>query len=117
MPLGTLQFSTLVEGRYLIFSSWLVRRQNSRRTALRIFPIFGMNVPHYKTKKRTRPFFRENSGSCTMCINSAHMHIGLFLDFGGSDRLDIAYDGSPKCFSTYGAGYSSCINPVYAQCA
>ena len=29
---------------------------------------------------------------------------GHFLDFGRSDRLDIAYDGSPKCFSTYGSG-------------
>ena len=52
-----------------------------------------------------------------MCINCAHMHIGLVLDFGDSNRLLIAYDGSPKCFSTYGAGYSSCIHPVYAQCA
>ena len=40
-------------------------------------------------------------GSCTMCINCAHMHIGLFLDFGGSDRLDIAYDDSTKCFSAF----------------
>ena len=38
------------------------------------------------------------------------MHIGLVLDFGDSNRLLIAYDGSPKCFSTYGAGYSTCIN-------
>ena len=52
-----------------------------------------------------------------MCINCAHMHIGLFLDFGGSDRLDIAYGASPECFSSYGAGYNSCINPVLAQCA
>ena len=41
--------------------------------------------------------------ACIMCINCAcvkcaHMHIGLFLDFSGSDRLDIAYYGSPKCF-------------------
>ena len=66
------------------------------RTALTIFLIFCMNVSYYKTKKRTGPFVREKSGSCTMCINSAHMHIGLFLDFSGSDLLDIAYDGSPK---------------------
>ena len=60
--------------------------------------------------------------ACIMCIDCAsvkcaHMHIGLFLDFGGLDRLYIAYYGSPKCFSTCGAGYSSCINPVHAQCA
>ena len=45
------------------------------------------------------------------------MHIGLFLNFGGSDRLDIAYDDSPQCFSTYNAGYSSCIiNKVCIMC-
>ena len=42
---------------------------------------------------------------------------GLFLDFGGSDRLDIAYDDSPKCFSTYGSGLRSCtINQVCIMC-
>ena len=44
-----------------------------------------------------------------MCINCAHMHNGLFLNFGGLDQLHIAYDGSPKLFSTSGAGYSLCI--------
>ena len=44
-----------------------------------------------------------------MCINCAHMHIGLFLNFGGSDQLHIAYDDSPKCFSTCGAGFCSCM--------
>ena len=48
-----------------------------------------------------------------MCINCAHMNICLFLDFGSLDWLDIAYDDSPKCFSSYGAGYSSCINAVH----
>ena len=32
---------------------------------------------------------------------------GHFLEFGGSDLLDIAYDGSPKSFSTYSSGYRS----------
>ena len=41
----------------------LVSLQKIWRTALRIFLIFCMNVPYYKTKKRTRPFFREKSGS------------------------------------------------------
>ena len=52
-----------------------------------------------------------------MCINCAHMHIGLFHHFAGSDWLDIAYYGSPKCFSICGAGYSTSVYPVYAQCA
>ena len=55
-----------------------------------------MELQHDKSKVCTRRFVWENSGSCTMCINCAHMHIGLFLNFGGSDQLDIAYDGSPK---------------------
>ena len=93
----------------LLVGSWLVSEHFFWRTALRISTKLGMNVPYYKTKKVTRRFVRENSGSCTMCTNCAHMHIGLFLDFGGLDGLDIAYDGSPKCFSTCGAGFSSCI--------
>ena len=32
----------------------------------------------------------------------------LFLEFGCSDQLDIAYDGTPKCFSTNSSGYRSC---------
>ena len=34
---------------------------------------------------------------------------GRFLEFDGSDRLDIAYYGSSKRFSTCGSGYRSCI--------
>ena len=33
---------------------------------------------------------------------------GPFLDFGGLDQLDIAYDGSPECFLTCSSGYRSC---------
>ena len=33
------------------------------KTALRIFPKLGMHDQHDKTKKRTRPFVREKSGS------------------------------------------------------
>ena len=57
-----------------------------------------------------------------MCINCAKKRaksevFGLFLDFGGSDRLDIAHDGSPKCFSTYDSGLRSCtINQVCIIC-
>ena len=37
-------------------------------------------------------------GSCTMCINCAHMHIGLFSTFAYM-HMHIAYDGSLKSFS------------------
>ena len=30
---------------------------------------------------------------------------GTLVEFGGSDRLDIAYDGSPKCFTASGSGF------------
>ena len=48
---------------YCPLVSWLVGHQFSWRTALRIFPIFCMNVQYNKGKKRTRRFFREKSGS------------------------------------------------------
>ena len=51
-----------VEVRLLIFSP-SVREHFSRRTALRILPKLGMNVPYYKNKKVTRPFVWEKSGS------------------------------------------------------
>ena len=45
-----------------------------------------------------------------LCKKSAKNEVfGHFLDFGDSDRLDIAYDGSAKRFSTCGHGYWSCI--------
>ena len=64
-----------------------------------------------------RPFF---SGKIRI-LHNVHklctLHIGLFLDFGGSNRLDIAYCGSPNCFSTCGTGFSSCmINQVCIMC-
>ena len=37
-------------------------------------------------------------GSCTMCINCAHMHIGLFSSFAYM-HMHIAYDDSLKSFS------------------
>ena len=49
--------------RYSLSVCLLVSQLKIWRTALTIFLIFGMNVPYYKTKKRTRPFFREKSGS------------------------------------------------------
>ena len=42
---------------------WSVSLLFFRKTAHRIFPIFCMNVPYYKGKKRTRRFSREKSGS------------------------------------------------------
>ena len=63
-PLFTaLQFSTSVEVRLGIVASRSVRYRFFRRTVHTIFPIFCMNVPYYKNKKRTRRFFREKSGS------------------------------------------------------
>ena len=76
LPVKGVLFSTSVEVRVLIPSvvrlcpstnSGSVREHFSRRTALRIFLIFCMNVPYYKQKKRTRPFFRENS--CSLIIH------------------------------------------------
>ena len=61
-----LQFSTSVEVRLGIVGpsvGWLVHLLFFRKTAHRIFPIFCMNVPYYKGKKRTRRFSREKSGS------------------------------------------------------
>ena len=58
LTLSKLTGSTL---QFLV--GWLVSEQFSRITAPRIFPIFCMNVPYYKGKKTTRPFFREKSGS------------------------------------------------------
>ena len=79
VPLGTLQFSTSVEVRVGIPSvvRLFVRYQYSRRTALRIFLIFCMNVPYHKGKKRTRPFVREKSGSLII-----HENVSKIMVFG-----------------------------------
>ena len=85
LPVKGVLFSTSVEVRVLIPSvvrlcpstnSGSVREHFSRRTALRIFLIFCMNVPYYKQKKRTRPFFRENS--CSLIIHENMLKNGLF---------------------------------------
>ena len=74
-----LQFSTSVEVRVGIPSvvRLFVRYQYSRRTALRIFLIFCMNVPYHKGKKRTRPFVREKSGSLII-----HENVSKIMVFG-----------------------------------
>ena len=80
VPNGTLQFSTLVEGRLLIFSwlvGWSVSQQDFSKTALRIFLIFCMNLLYHKGKKRTRPFVRENSGSLII-----HEKVSKIMVFG-----------------------------------
>ena len=48
---------------FLLLVRWSVSLLFFRKTAHRIFPIFCMNVPYYKGKKRTRRFSREKSGS------------------------------------------------------
>ena len=63
MSLGTLQFSTSVEGRVGIPGWSVVCQEVFSKTALRIFLILCMHVPYHKGKKRTWPFFQENSGS------------------------------------------------------
>ena len=63
-------------GRYSVVRLF-VRHQYSRRTALRIFLIFCMNVPYHKGKKRTRPFVRENSGSLII-----HENVSKIMVFG-----------------------------------
>ena len=62
---STLQFSTSVEVRLGIVEvvGPLVSKQSFSKTALRIFMIFCMKVPYYKSKKRARRFFRKNTGS------------------------------------------------------
>ena len=43
--------------------------------------------------------------------------LGHFLESGVSNLLDIAYQGNPKCFSTFGYGKRSCIiNQVWKMC-
>ena len=81
VPLGTLQFSTSVEGRVLIGGRLVVRPLNSWKTALRIFLIFCMNVPYHKGKKLTRPFVREKSGSLIIHENvSKIMVLAIFSE-------------------------------------
>ena len=64
------------QGWYCPFLSVSVRNHFSWKTSPRIFPIFCMNVPYYKCKKRTRCFFRENSYS--LIIHENVLKNGLF---------------------------------------
>ncbi len=45
-----------------------------------------MNVPHYKGKKRTRPFFQENSGSLIIHENRFWPFLAIFSSLG--PRID-----------------------------
>ena len=66
--------------RITLVSSWLVsNNQFFSKTALRIFLIFCMKVPYYKGKKRTRRFFRKNSGSLIMRKNAFFALPRIFL--------------------------------------
>ena len=69
----------------------LVREHFSRITALRIFLIFCMNVPYYKGKKRTRPFFQENSSSLIIHENVFWPFLAILINFGWIVLADIAY--------------------------
>ena len=77
---STLQFSTLVEVRVVIFS-WSVSGDFSWKTALRILAKLCMNVQHNKNKKRTRPFFREKSASLIIHENVFWPFLANFLLF------------------------------------
>ena len=64
--------------------SLLVSQLKIWRTALTIFLIFCMNVPYYKTKKRTGPFFREKSGSFNNHENVFLLILQFQIDFYGN---------------------------------
>ena len=53
----------------------------SGKTALRIFPIFCMNVPYYKVTQRTRRFFREKSSSLIIHENVFWPFLAIFVMF------------------------------------
>ena len=74
----TLQFSTSVEVRVGIVVGPLVSHQLSWKTALRILAKLGMNVQYDEEKKRTRPFFRENSGSLIIHENAFWAFYGVW---------------------------------------
>ena len=56
-----------------------------------------------------RLIFNENFRATRIIMKLSFGPFGPFLVFGDSDRLEIAYDGSPKCFSSCGNDFGSCI--------
>ena len=56
-----------------------------------------------------RLIFNENFRATRIIMKLSFGPFGPFLVFGDSDRLEIAYDGSPKCFSSCGSDLGSCI--------
>ena len=78
------------QGWYCPFLSVSVRNHFSWKTALRIFPIFCMNVPYYKNKKRTRRFFREKSCSLIIHENRFWPFLAIFISFGWLFLAEIA---------------------------
>ena len=72
-----------------------------------------MKVQHDNGPNRARPFVRKKSGSLIIHENvsifrpkmKVKMGFSHFLEFGTSDRHQIAYKGSPKHFPTFGNGF------------
>ena len=76
---------------FLFPVGWLVGYGFFWRTGLRIFPIFCMNVPYYKNKKRTRRFFREKSCSLIIHENVFWPFLAIFVMFRLFILADIVY--------------------------
>ena len=73
----------------------------SGKTALRIFPIFCMNVPYYKVTQRTRRFFREKSSSLIIHENRFLPFWVILINFPWFVLADIAYSArSNRSWST-----------------
>ena len=73
----------------------------SGKTALRIFPIFCMNVPYYKVTQRTRRFFREKSSSLIIHENRFLPFWAILINFPSFVLANIAYSArSNRSWST-----------------
>ena len=79
----------------------LICHHFSGKTALRIFPIFCMNVPYYKVTQRTRRFFREKSSSLIIHENRFLPFWVILINFPWFVLADIAYSArSNRSWST-----------------
>ena len=80
---------------------WSIYPRKIWRTALRIFPIFCMNVPYYKVTQRTRRFFREKSSSLIIHENRFLPFWAILINFPWFVLADIAYSArSNRSWST-----------------
>ena len=77
-------------------------------TALRILPKLDIMLEGDELGTVAEPDFPGKILLINYSWKQVLAFFGHFLEFGTSDRLDIAYDGSPKCFSSCGSGFGSC---------